>query len=55
MKKIKKIIRECAEQVADHLHNTRNVALNSYISSYVIQKLKKKIITNLLKNNYNFI
>jgi len=50
----KKIIRECAEQVAHHLHNTRNVALNSYISSYVIQKLKKKNNNQPIKKQLQF-
>ena len=47
-KEQKKIIKACAEKVAHYLHNTVSVALNSYISKELIQKIKiKKVNSNL--------
>jgi len=50
-KEQKKIIKACAEKVAHYLHNTVNVALNSYISKELIEKIKKiKVKANLNVN-----
>ena len=47
-KEQKKIIKACAEKVAHYLHNTVSVALNSYTSKELIQKIKiKKVNSNL--------
>ena len=50
-KEQKKIIKTCAEKVAHYLHNTVSVALNSYISKELIQKIRNKKINSNLKVN----
>ena len=50
-KEQKKIIKICAQQVAQYLHNTVNVALNSYISKELISKIKSKKLNTHLKIN----
>lgn len=48
-KEQKRIIKECATEVAKQLHNTVHVALNSYISKNLINKLKVKNYNKNLK------